>query len=307
MNRPSVAVLGATGALGAEIIARLPGHLPRAKVHAFASERSAGRQDEDGVEVQTLSAATLAHVAPQVIIVATPDAAELPPLGDAAVIDLRSAARRTLKPGDPLAVPGPVAGTIAQLVSALGAISPVNRISGTVLESASMAGRAALDELRDQTIALLSFRTPPVMALPRRLAFDLLPETEPTLSGHDSASERLTADELSALLSVPTRLSHVRLPMFIGLGLDLHLEFGQSVDLAAVHRALEQAPGVELRTEDAPNLADVLGEDEILVGRVRLDPTRPAALHLWAVVDNLGVTANRILEATKTALNVHNA
>ena len=304
MNRPSVAVLGATGALGAEILSRLPSDLPRATVHAFASERSVGDRAD---EYQILPLSDVAQLpAPDVLIITTPDGVVIPNFeaGQRATqrVDLRPSARRASRPSDALTVLGPAASTIQRLIEALNPVNPIHRISGSVLESASMAGRAALDELRDQTIALLSFRTPPVRALPRRLAFDVLAETEPTADGQDSKSEELLTEELARFTTIPCRLSHIRLPVFIGLGLDLTLLFEAPVDLTAIKDAIANAPGIDLRTDQAPNLSDALGCDEVLVGRIRRDPTNARALNLWLVVDNLGLTAQAVIDVVKTIL-----
>jgi aspartate-semialdehyde dehydrogenase len=168
-------------------------------------------------------------------------------------------------------------------------------------QSAAGAGHRAMEELKDQAIALLNFRDPPVEKFPRRLAFDCLPHIDKFLDDGHTKEERKMVDESRKIMGLPdlrVSVTCVRVPVFVGHAVAIHAEFERPVSLAAARAALASAPGVTLHDEPGtyPTAADAAGNDPVHVGRLRRDEGLDNGLALWAVADNLrkGAATNAV-------------
>lgn len=315
-----IAILGATGAVGEEMRRGLDeSGLPIAELRLLASRRSAGstvdwRGEEllvreagpgcfEGVDVALFSAG--GGVSQQY----APQAVE----AGAVVIDNSSAFR--MQAEVPLVVPevnpsavdahqGIIANPNCSTIQVAMALAPLHqafglrRVVASTYQSASGAGRAAMDELRDQTVALLNFREVPVAKFPRRLAFDVIPHIDVFLDDGSTKEERKMVDESRKILGLPElRLSCtcVRVPVFVGHCVSLNVSFDRAPDLETARAALAEFPGVEV-PEDYPTAADVAGVDTVKVGRLRLDHSGDNALNLWVAADNLrkGAASNAV-------------
>ena len=322
MSTYQVAILGATGAVGEELLNGLDERsFPVGQLRLFASHRSAGEvriwRDRqmivEDIETADLSGIDLAFfsaggkTSKQYV-------AKFIQAG-AVVIDNTSAFR--MEEAVPLVVPevnadaldrhrgiiaNPNCSTI-QLMSPLKALhqlAGLRRVVCSTYQSSSGAGKRAMDELRDQAIKMLRFEDPPVKVFKRRLAFDVLPQIGDFEESGDTTEEEKMIYESRKILDIPDlRVSAtcVRVPTFIGHCVSMNVELEKSCNLDEVKKALEDADGVLLtQDEEWPTTADVVGEDDVWVGRLRMDRSLDCGVNLWVAADNLrkGAAINAI-------------
>jgi aspartate-semialdehyde dehydrogenase len=309
-----VAVVGATGTLGRELIGQLSERrFPIQELVPIASEHSLGEVVEWlGHELPVATEHTLAGL--DLAFVCTPAAAAPEWLRAALVARVpcvdcsgAGAAREEIPLLDPerapsaaalaspvLALPVPAALALARVVSALRGSSAVGRIVATVCESASSAGRAGIDALQAETIALFAQQDPPEETpFSHGVAFDTLPATGPIGVGDLSASEAATLRDIGRLVpGVRSAVTALRVPTFSGLGIQLTLELDPPLAPEAVEKLLDEAPGTRVFGSPAgPSLRDASGDGEVLVGRVRPDPSRASGIQLWLALDPVRVAA----------------
>ncbi len=313
-----IAIIGATGTLGRELIEQLEERrFPLQELVPIASESSFGGAIEWlGHELPIVTEHTLAGL--DLVFLCTPPAAAPEWLRAALVarvacIDLSGAgaAREEIPLLDPerapsaaalaspvLAVPSPAALALARVVSALRGASAVQRVVATVCESASSAGRAGIDALQAETVALFAQQDPPEESpFTHGVAFDTLPSTGPIGVGDLTASEAATQRDFARLVpGVRAAVAALRVPTFSGLGIQVALELEQRIAPEAIEKLLDEAPGTRVfGTPAGPSLRDAAGEAEVLVGRVRLDPTRVNGVMLWLALDPVRVTVTAAL------------
>ncbi len=308
----TVAVVGATDALGAEILAVLDERrFPLTRLVLLAPAAGAGERLDwrgDDVVVQDVAEADFSAVdlalfagEAQVARVHAPRAAQ----AGAVVIDATGASRADatvplIAPGldlPPLveghrlfAAPSGLALQVAAALAPLEAAAGVARVVVSAWQGAAGEGRAGMDELRDQTVALLNFRDPKAQRFPRRLAFDVLPSVGAVGDDGLTGAERDLMAQIPRLLGrdVPVDASIMRLPVFVGEGARLNVELRDPLTAADARAALAAA-GLEVSDADAPGptAADVAGSDALSIGRVRRDPSVEHGLALWVVADDL--------------------
>ena len=309
-----VAVVGATGTLGRELIDQLGARrFPIQELVPIASEHSLGEVIEWlGHELPVVTEHALAGL--DLLFLCIPPAAAPEWLRAAlrervACVDLSGAgaAREEIPLLDPerapsaaalaspvLATPAPVALALARVVSALSGLSAVQRAIATVCESASSAGRAGIEALQAETIALFAQQDPPEETpFTHGVAFDCLPASGPIGVGDLSASEAATQRDFARLApSVRLSVTALRVPTFSGLGIQLALELEKPVATPEIEKALDEAAGTRMFGSAAgPSLRDAAGEGDVLVGRVRHDPTRVNGVLLWLSLDPVRVAA----------------
>jgi len=325
-NRPlRVAVLGATGAVGQELLALLDERrFPVAELIPLASERSAGQilpwQDQDltiravgegafeGVDLVLASAGGSAskHWAP----VAT--------RAGAVVIDNSSAFR--MDPQVPLVVPevnpqaafthrgliaNPNCTTILLTVALapLAARRPLRRVVVSTYQSASGAGARAMEELRRLSRVVLEGGNPVSEVLPHSLAFNLFLHNSPLQANGYCEEELKMLNETRRILDLPDlRLSAtcVRVPVLRAHSEAVNIEFEEPFPVEEARALLSAAPGVVLMEDFEANRfpmpTDVTGRDPVAVGRIRQDLSEPNALELWLCGDQIrkGAALNAI-------------
>ena len=185
-------------------------------------------------------------------------------------------------------------------LKALHDLAGLKRVVASTYQSASGAGKRAMEELRDQVIKVLRFEDPPLNVFSRRLAFDLIPQIGSFESSGDTNEEEKMINESRKILSLPelkVSATCVRVPTFIGHCVSLNVELESPVEMNAVIEALEDAEGILLCTEEEwPNNADVVGQDDVWVGRLRRDRSVESGVNLWVAADNLrkGAAINAI-------------
>jgi aspartate-semialdehyde dehydrogenase len=309
-----VAVVGATGTLGRELIGQLAERrFPIQELVPIASERSLGEDVEWlGHDLPIVTEHSLAGL--DLVFLCTPPAASPEWLRAAltarvACIDCSGAgaAREEIPLLDPerspsavalaspvLALPSPTALALARVVGALRGSARVERVIATVCESASSAGRAGIEALQAETIALFAQQDAPEESpFTHGVAFDALPATGPIGVGDLTTSEAGTLRDFARLApGVRLAVSALRVPTFSGLGVQAALELEVPLAPEAIEKLLEEAAGTRVfGAPGGPSLRDAGGDAEVLVGRVRLDPTRVNGALLWLALDPVRVAA----------------
>jgi len=318
-QEPQIAVVGATGVVGQELLAALAadGHPPRA-VTAFASERSAGREVEfSGETIPVEQAAEDSFRGVKLAYFVTPAdvSRALAPAAQkegAWAVDLSPAFR--LEPAVPLILPAvnlavarePFHGRIVSCPSAvttalvttlepLRARFGVERTFATALLGVSSAGAAGLDELQQQTIELLSGREPEIGRLPHRIGFNLIPHVGDFSRSPDWSSEELGwNDECARIWSARSRVeirgTAIQAPLFYGHLLSLEVQLASAASTSDVRATLKESSHLKLldnaieRIYPMPML--VSGDPAVHVGRIRELPGSRSSFALVVVVDN---------------------
>ncbi len=309
-----VAVVGATGAVGREMVSILEeSSLNVAELIPLASERSRGEHIEfkgESVEVEVLEEDSFAGVDLALFSAGGAVSKKFAPLAVAAgctVVDNTSAFR--MDPDVPLVIPevnaealkghhGLISNPNCSTIQMVVALEPLHRCFGlkrvvcSTYQSASGAGQRALDELRDQTVDILNFKEPKHEKFPRILAFDIIPQIGSFYEDGISEEERKMIQEPRKIMGLPdlqVSATCARVPVFICHAVSVNAEFEKDVDLEQARDALRAFPGVKLFDGETPyaTARDVSGENDVYVGRLRRDPCRKNALDFWVVADNL--------------------
>jgi aspartate-semialdehyde dehydrogenase len=311
-----VAVLGATGAVGQELLALLEErHFPVADLIPLASPRSAGKTlawGDSELTIQTVEASAFAEVDLVLASAGGSASKQWGPVAAAAgavVIDNSSAFR--MDPAVPLVVPevNPKAafghqGIIANpncttilltlALAPLQARRPIKRVVVSTYQSASGAGARAMEELRQLSRTVLDGGEPVSEVLPHSLAFNLFLHNSPLQANGYCEEELKMLNETRKIMGLPDlRLSAtcVRVPVLRAHSEAVNIEFFEPFPVGEARELLQQAPGVELlenfETNRFPMPTDVTGRDPVAVGRIRQDLSDPNALELWLCGDQI--------------------
>jgi aspartate-semialdehyde dehydrogenase len=323
-----VAVAGATGTLGGELLSVLDARrFPLGELVPLATQRSAGDAIEFRGEVYDVctDAAHLRGVdlaflcAPPVgslelarralhecvpcidlsgCLSASPDVPLL-------VADLEPAADALLQPI--LSSPAAPALAWATVLRPLDRAAGLMRVVATSVHSASSGGRLGIESLSSETIALFNQQDPPeptVFGQP--VAFDCVPSLGDVEPGGGTSFESALARDLQRMLGghVGIAATAVRVPTFSGDGAALTLEFERPLAPDDARSALAKAPGVELweGTMPGPATRATTGRESVLVGRLRADPTRERGLMLWLAADSVRLAAMNAVKLAEARL-----
>jgi aspartate-semialdehyde dehydrogenase len=300
----NVAVVGATGAVGVEMIQTLERrNFPVRNLRLFASERSVGKTlkfkgTEIAVELLTrdgfrgIDFALFSAGASR-----SKEFAGAAVSAGSVVIDNSSAFR--MEPDVPLVVPevnpqdarqhkgiiaNPNCSTAIMLVAVypLHKVNPVRRIVVSTYQAASGAGAKAMAELEEQTARLLrGDKDVHASALPQRIAFNLFPHVDVFLDNGYTKEEMKFVNESRKILHHPTlkiSATCVRVPVYRAHSESVNLEFERPMTPAQAREILSRAPGVKVVDDPAnkkyPMPIDASGQDDCLVGRIRQDVSR---------------------------------
>jgi aspartate-semialdehyde dehydrogenase len=314
-----VAIVGATGAVGAELLRVLEArNFPVRELVALASPRSAGQQLPFAGGMVTVAPATPEAFADCDFVFFSAGASrsrELAPAALAAgahVIDNSSAFRTD--PAIPLVVPevnpdaiGPdhrlvanpncVAAIMSVACAPLARVVPLRRLVVATYQSASGAGALAMEDLEVQTRDYLAGRPIIAKVLPHPYAFNLFSHNAAIEDNGYNGEENKVVFEMKKIMQQPDLLlsvTCVRVPVLRAHSMALNIET-TAADVAplipAMQAALAQAPGVRVVDDrdrnhfPMPNEAS--GADPVLVGRLRADPSHPGAVNLFIVGDQL--------------------
>jgi len=323
-----VAVVGATGAVGEEMLKTLVRRkFPYGKVYAVASSRSAGAFVDFGdteLEVQDLAAFDFSKVkiglfspGAEVSKVYAPKAAAV----GCVVIDNTSQFR--YDKDIPLVVPevnpraiaqyrnrGIIANPNCSTIQMLVAIKPIHdavgieRINVATYQSVSGTGKPAIEELAHQSGEALNGRPIEHKVYPRQIAFNVLPHIDVFLDNGYTREEMKLVWETRKIMgdeSIQVNATAARVPVFYGHSEAVHLETGRKITADQARELLRRAPGVRVldqrRDGGYPTaVTEAAHEDAVFVGRIREDISHPRGLNLWVVADNVrkGAALNSI-------------
>ncbi len=323
----NVAIVGATGAVGTEMLRVLEEReFPVKSLRLLASERSDGNFLEFGGEqvmVETLGIDSFQGIDLALFSAGGERSLEFCPAAAAAgavCIDNSSAWR--MDPEVPLVVPevnpeeiaryrakGIVANPNCSTIQLVVALKPlhdharIRRIVVSTYQSVSGTGQKAVDELRVQTGELLNGRPATVKVYPHQIAFNCLPQIDSFLESGYTKEEMKLVNETRKILGDETlrvTATAVRVPVFYGHSESVNIETGTKLTVAKARELIEGAPGCSLVDDPEDGLypmpVDSAGQDLVLVGRIREDPTIDNGLNLWLCADNLrkGAATNAV-------------
>lgn len=311
-----VAILGATGAVGTELLELLEErNFPIAELKLLASPRSAGSKLMFRGQPITIEAVTSDSFKGVDIVLASAGGSiskqwvkDIVAAG-AVMIDNSSAFR--MDEDVPLVVPevNPIAakghnGIIANpncttilmavAVYPLHQVQPIRRIVAATYQSASGAGAMAMEEVKLQSQAILKGEAPKAEILPYPLAFNLFPHNSPMLDNSYCEEEMKMVNETRKIFGEPdlrVTATCVRVPVLRAHSEALNLEFDQPFDVSKARQLIATAPGVELvenwQKNYFPMPIDASGRDAVLVGRIRQDISHENSLDLWLCGDQI--------------------
>ncbi len=311
-----VAILGATGAVGTELMELLASRdFPLAELKLFASARSAGTTlpfKGETLKVETVDDDSFKHIDLVLASAGGSTSKALAPKAVAAgavVVDNSSAFR--MDPQVPLVVPevnpeaaaqhrgiiaNPNCTTILMNVAVwpLHQVQPVKRIVAATYQSASGAGARAMEEVKVQSREILDGKEPQPHIFPYPLAFNLFPHNSPMTDVGYCEEELKMINETRKIFNDPNiriTATCVRVPVLRAHSEAINLEFAEPFSVAKAREILQQAPGVKL-VEDweknyFPMPMEASGRDEVLVGRIRQDLSHDCGLELWLSGDQI--------------------
>ena len=312
----TIAVVGATGAVGAEFLriveTRYPS-LPNLKL--LASSRSAGKRISVGGKELVVEEATersFGGVDVAFISASSEVSRRLAPAAVAAgavVIDDDSAFR--MEDTVPLVVPEvngediewhqgiiaiPNCSTTPLVMAAhpLHRVNPIKRIVADTYQSVSGAGGGAMADLREQSERLLDADSNTSKSGKGQIAYNVIPQIDRFLDTGYTFEEQKMRQESQKIMHAPEikiSATCVRVPVYISHSASVHIEFTRPMSVVEARELLAAMPGVTVldnpEAGEYPMPWDVAGEDDVFVGRIRQDLSHPNGLVLWIVSDNL--------------------
>ena len=320
-----VAVLGASGAVGQELLLLLAERrFPVARLTLLASPRSAGQQVQwngQALTIEPVSAEAFNGVDVVLASAGGSVSKQWAPVAAAAgavVIDNSSAFRMDAQV--PLVVPevnphaafhhnGVIANPNCTTILMTLALAPLaarrslRRVVVSTYQSASGAGARAMDELAQLSRTVLDGGTPQSSVLPHSLAFNLFLHNSPLQDNGYCEEELKMLNETRKIMGLPDlRVSAtcVRVPVLRAHSEAINIEFHEPFPVEEARALLSKAPGVELiedfNANRFPMPTDVTGRDAVAVGRIRQDLSEPNALELWLCGDQIrkGAALNAI-------------
>jgi aspartate-semialdehyde dehydrogenase len=322
-----VGVVGATGAVGSTILEVLAERdFPVSEVVPFASERSAGKKvDFNGsqLECRPLTPETIQGLDIALASAGGKVSAQwAPKLIEAGAVVVDNTSFWRMHDDVPLVVAGVnddaaeghsglVANPNCTTMQMMVALKPIldaagiERIVVSTYQSVSGTGREAIKELREQTQAILDGDEPKAEVFPHQVAFNVLPQVERFVDGDDyTTEERKVMRETRKILDLPEDVgissTCVRVPVVTGHSESVNVQTKKDLSPEECRELLSDAPGLVVLDDPAdgiyPQPIAVEGRDEVLVGRIRRDPSHERCLNLWVVGDNLrkGAATNAV-------------
>lgn len=317
MSKPlTVAVVGATGAVGREMLKTLEARaFPADKIVPMASARSAGatvpyngeellvqelKEDSfKGIDLALFSAGggTSEKYAPHAV------------RHGCVVVDNSSAWRMDER--CPLVVPevnahalkrhkGIIANPNCSTIQMVVVLEPLHKAAGitrvvvSTYQAVSGTGQKGVEELESQVRQMFNMQEPEAQVYPHRIAFNCLPHIDVFLDNDYTKEEMKMTLETVKILEDPAvkvTATTVRVPVFYGHSEALNIEFKKPLSAKEARAILSQSPGIQVADNPAatiyPMPVDAAGEDEVFVGRIRADESRENTLNMWVVSDNI--------------------
>lgn len=316
LRKYSVAVVGATGAVGAEMLETLERRdFPVGQIRALASERSKGKTLKfkgERIAVEELNSKSFKGVEIALFSAGAKISQKFAPIAVKAgtiVVDNSSAFR--MEKDVPLVVPeinrdtlkghrGIIANPNCSTIQMVLVLAPlhrrarIKRIVVATYQSVSGTGWRAMVELREQTSAILEDKEIKSEVYPYEIAFNLLPHIGEFLPNGYTQEEMKTVNETRKILGdeeINITSTTVRVPVFIAHSEAVNIELEEGLPVEEAREILAEAPGVVVMDDPDQNIYPyprmAAGRDEVFVGRIRRDLSVPYGLDLFIVADNL--------------------
>ncbi|SJZ31645.1 aspartate-semialdehyde dehydrogenase [Selenihalanaerobacter shriftii] len=332
MGKYNVAIVGAAGAVGREMLSIVQERgLPYNELRLLEKEDGTFTT-EDGVEYEAIEATPEVFEDIDIALFSAGSAASKKLAPEAAkrgtvVVDNSSAFR--MDPEIPLVVPevnpedinnhkGIIANPNCSTIQMVGALKPIydqvgiKRIVVSTYQAVSGSGKAAMDELLEQSKSILEGKEAKAEVYPHQIAFNALPHIDIFFDDGYTKEEMKMVNETKKIMgddSIKVTATTVRIPVLIGHAESVNLELGAELEVKEAKELLDAAEGV--RVVDNPEelvypMQNQIEEiDDILVGRIRKDNTIDAGLNLWIVANNLrkGAALNTVQIAEKLIEN----
>ena len=314
----SIAVVGATGAVGNEMMKILEERkFPVGKIKLLASSRSAGSSAEfcnKDIKVEILDEDSFKEIDIGLFSAGGTVSEKFAPIAASSgciVVDNTSAFRMDSQV--PLVVPevnphaiaqyknkGIIANPNCSTIQMVVALKPIYDLAGikrivvSTYQAVSGTGKKAIDELQNQSRDILSFKDVECNVYPHQIAFNCLPHIDAFLENAYTKEEMKMINETRKILednSIRITATTVRVPVFYGHSESVNIETEKKITADEVRKLLSQAPGVTVVDDPAsaryPMAIDSAGKDDTFVGRIREDESIEKGINMWIVADNL--------------------
>jgi aspartate-semialdehyde dehydrogenase len=326
-KKMNIAVAGATGAVGNQMIRCLEEmDFPLNSVVFLASSRSVGRQlrfKGDLIEVKELKEESFKGFDIALFSAGGGTSEKFAPFAakDGCVVVDNSSAWR-MDPQVPLVVPevnphaiaqyaekGIIANPNCSTIQMVVALNPIHkkygikRIVVSTYQAVSGTGKKAIDELFDQSRAMINFLDYESRVYPHRIAFNCLPHIDTFLENGYTKEEMKMVNETRKIMEdddIAVTATTVRVPVFFGHSESVNIETHEPITAVDVKALLKNAPGVQVMDDPEKNMyplaTDAAGQDLTLVGRIRQDESVANGLNMWIVADNIrkGAATNTV-------------
>ena len=324
-----VAIVGATGNVGREMMNVMSERsFPVGEVYAVASPRSAGQEvsfgDDHILKVQGLDKFSFKGV--DIVLASAGSAVSkefAPKAAKAGAVVIDNSSFFRMDKDVPLVVPevnpkaialykkrGIIANPNCSTIQMVVALKPLHDIAGikrivvSTYQSVSGAGKAAMDELFNQTRALYSQDSRPAREIfAKQISFNVIPQIDVFMDDGYTKEEWKMRVETKKILGgdIDVTATCVRVPVFVGHSESINIEFKKPITVSQARKALQKAEGVVVIDKPDPEdgfvtPAEIAGEDAVYVSRIRKDDTVKHGLSLWVVADNLrkGAATNAV-------------
>ncbi len=317
-ERYNVAVAGATGAVGREMISILEQRrFPVDKISFLASTRSAGSFIEfrnQDVKVELLVKDSFEGMDIALFSAGGTISEEFAPYAaksGCVVVDNSSAFR--MDPHVPLVVPeinphaidqfnnkGIIANPNCSTIQMVMALKPIHdaakikRVVVSTYQAVSGTGKKGIDELMEQVNDILSFQSIECNVYPHQIAFNCLPQIDVFFENGYTKEEIKMVNETKKILeddSIGITATTVRVPVFCGHGESVNIETQKKISVPKVRELLSQAQGITVIDDPASSMYPLpihaAGKDDTFVGRIREDESIENGINMWIVADNL--------------------
>lgn len=328
----NIAILGATGAVGVELLELLEErHFPVGEVRLLASARSAGKRVRAlgrDLTVEEVSEKGFSGVDLAFFAAGSDVSRKWAPIAleqGAVVIDNSNAYR--MDPEVPLVVPevnpedianhrGIIANPNCSTIIMVVALQPLHQAAGikrvvvSTYQAVSGVGAAAIAELEAQTHAYVAGEEMPLTCFPSRSAekhyqmlFNVIPQIDVFLDNGYTKEEMKMVNETRKIMHLPelkVTATTVRVPVMRSHSESINVELERSLSVEEARDILSKAPGVKVvdnpKSQEYPMPLDTTKQDDVFVGRIRIDDSVPAGLNLWVVGDQIrkGAALNAI-------------
>lgn len=317
MRTFNVAVVGATGAVGNEMIKTLEQrNFPVKTLRLLASERSLGKDlmfRGKAIPVEVLKEDSFGGMEIGLFSAGGSISEKFAPIAAKAgcvVVDNTSAFR--MVPDIPLVVPevnpeaielyknkGIIANPNCSTIQMMVALKPIHdavrikRIVVSTYQAVSGTGKKAIEELEQQTAALMNGKEPQIKVYPHQIAFNCLPQIDVFVDNGYTKEEMKMVNETKKIMdpSIAVTATTVRVPVFYSHSESVNIETEKKITPDEVRALLSKAPGVKViddpKERAYPLAIHAAGKDDTYVGRIREDESIPNGINMWVVSDNL--------------------